>query len=266
LREADRVIEITNAYLYAIIFAFGAVFGSFINVVIYRLPRNISVIWPPSSCPSCGGRIKFYDNIPIVSYFLLRGKCRRCGSPISPRYPIVEAISGLLLVWVMAAGGETGLAASRAVLVLFLLAIAIIDWEHMIIPDELSLGGCAIGLVMSFFNPATTVPQSLLGILVGGGLLFGVGYAYHKVRGIEGLGGGDVKLAAMVGAFLGWKGLVICILAGSFAGSIYGLALMAGGRGAKTKVPFGTFLAAGALLAAFYAEPFIRWYGGLFRG
>lgn len=226
----------------------------------------MSLVWPPSTCPGCGGRIKFYDNVPIVSYLALRGKCRHCSGRISVRYPIVEAISGLLLVWTLAAGGPTGLQASRAVFVLFLLAIALIDWEHMIIPDELSLGGCVVGFVLGLFNPEITVAESLLGIVLGGGVLLGIGYFYQWVRGVEGLGGGDVKLAAMVGAFLGWKGLVICILGGSLAGSIYGLALMAGGRGAQTKVPFGTFLAAGAVFAAFYAESFLHWYGGLFRG
>lgn len=258
--------DILTAYHYIFIFIIGAVFGSFINVVIHRLPRNVSLVWPPSACPACGERIKFYDNIPVLSYLLLRGKCRRCGSAISPRYPLVEAASGLLMIWVLSEGGPPGQASSRAVLVLFLLAIALIDWEHMIIPDELSLGGCVVGFVLSFFNPAVAVTESLLGILIGGGLLLGVGQFYQRVRGAEGLGGGDVKLAAMVGAFLGWKGLIICILGGSFAGSLYGLALMARGKGAQTKVPFGTFLAAGAVFAAFYTEPFLRWYTGLFRG
>jgi leader peptidase (prepilin peptidase)/N-methyltransferase len=253
-------------YHYLFIFVLGAIFGSFINVVIYRLPRNVSLVWPPSACPSCGERIKFYDNVPILSYMFLRGRCRRCSAGISARYPAVEAVSGLLLVWVVAIGGPPGLVASRAVLVLFLLAIALIDWEHMIIPDELSLGGCAVGFGLGFFNPEITVTDSLLGMFLGGGALLGIGYFYQRVRRVEGLGGGDVKLAAMVGAFLGWKGLVICILGGSFAGSVYGLALMASGKGAQTKVPFGTFLAAGAILAAFYAEPFLRWYAGLFRG
>ncbi len=255
-----------TAFHYAFIFVLGAVFGSFINVVIYRLPRNISLIWPPSKCPECGEKIKFYDNVPILSYILLRGKCRYCRARISVRYPIVEAVSGLLLVWVIAVGGPPGLVASRSVLVLFLPAIAIIDWEHMIIPDELSIGGCVVGFVLSFFNPELAVTDSLIGIFIGGGLLLAVGYLYQKLRGIEGLGGGDVKLAAMVGAFLGWKGLVLCVLGGSLAGSVYGVALMAGGKGAQTKVPYGTFLAAGALLAAFYTEPFLRWYAGLLRG
>lgn len=255
-----------TTYHYVFIFLLGAVFGSFINVVIYRLPRDVSLIWPPSACPSCGERIKFYDNVPILSYILLRGRCRKCSTRISARYPIVEALSGLLLMWVLAAGGAPGLAASRAVLVLFLLAVALIDWEHMIIPDELSLGGCVVGFVLGFFNPEITVAESLLGIFLGGGVLLGIGYLYQRIRGVEGLGGGDVKLAAMVGAFLGWKGLVICILAGSLTGSVYGISLMASGRGAQTKVPFGTFLAAGAILAAFYTEPFLEWYGGLFRG
>lgn len=257
---------VLTAYHYIFIFVLGTIFGSFINVVIYRIPRDISLIWPPSACPKCGEKIRFYDNVPILSYFLLRGKCRHCGGKISVRYPIVEVVSGLLLVWVLAAGGPPGLVASRAVVVLLLLAIAIIDWEHMIIPDEISVGGVVVGFILSFFNPELAVTSSILGILIGGGLMLGVGYFYQRVRGIEGLGGGDVKLAAMVGAFLGWKGLVICVMAGSLAGSIYGLALMAGGRGAQTKVPYGTFLAAGAVLATFYTDSFLEWYTGLFRG
>jgi leader peptidase (prepilin peptidase)/N-methyltransferase len=253
-------------YHYTFIFVLGAIFGSFVNVVIHRLPRDISLVWPPSACPSCGERIKFYDNIPILSYIALRGRCRNCSAGISARYPIVEAVSGLLMVWVLSAGGAPGTAASRAVFVLFLLAIALIDWEHMVIPDELSLGGCAVGFALAFFDPEITVFESLTGILLGGGGLLAIGYLYQRVRGVEGLGGGDVKLAAMVGAFIGWKGLVITVLGGSLAGSIYGVALMASGKGTQTKVPFGTFLAAGAIFAAFYAEPFLRWYAGLFRG
>lgn len=255
-----------TTYHIIFIFILGMVFGSFLNVVIYRLPRGTSLIWPPSACPKCGTRIKFYDNIPLMSFIFLLGKCRHCGARISIRYPLVEVASGLLLVWVMLSDGPSGLVTSRSVFVLFLLAVAIIDWEHMIIPDELSLGGCVVGFVMSFFNPTVTVTASLLGIFVGGGLLLAVGYLYQRVRGVEGLGGGDVKLAAMIGAFLGWKGLVLCVLGGSVAGSIYGLALMAAGRGAQTKVPFGTFLAAGAVFAAFYSEEFLNWYAGLLRG
>jgi leader peptidase (prepilin peptidase)/N-methyltransferase len=255
-----------TTYHIIFIFVLGTVFGSFLNVVIYRLPRGVSLVWPPSTCPICGKRIKFYDNVPLLSYILLLGRCRHCRTRISVRYPLVELASGLLMVWVVLVGGPPGLVASRAVLVLFLLAVALIDWGHMIIPDELSLGGCAIGFVLSFFNPAVTVTASLWGIFVGGGLLLGVGYLYQRVRGVEGLGGGDVKLAAMIGAFLGWKGLVMCVLAGSVAGSLFGLTLMVRGRGAQTKVPFGTFLAAGAVFAAFYSDTFLDWYTGLFRG
>jgi leader peptidase (prepilin peptidase)/N-methyltransferase len=258
--------EMLTVYHMVFIFVLGTVFGSFLNAVIYRLPRGISLIWPPSACPHCHTRIKFYDNIPLLSYVLLRGKCRHCGKRISIRYPLVEAASGLLLVWVLLADGPPGLVTSRSVFVLFLLAIAIIDWEHMIIPDELSLGGCVVGFILGLFNPTITVTDSLLGIFVGGGLLLAVGYLYQRVRRVEGLGGGDVKLAAMIGAFIGWKGLVLCVLAGSVAGSAYGLALMAAGRGAQTKVPFGTFLAAGAFFAAFYSEEFLNWYTGLLRG
>jgi leader peptidase (prepilin peptidase)/N-methyltransferase len=255
-----------TVYHLAFIFVLGTVFGSFINVVIYRLPRDASLVWPPSACPACGTRIRFYDNVPVLSYLLLRGRCRHCHGRISPRYPIVEVASGLLMVWVVAAGGPPGTVASRAVLVLFLLAIAIIDWEHMIIPDELSLGGCLVGFVLSFFNPQVPVAASLVGLIAGGAFFLAIGLIWRRLRGIEALGGGDVKLAAMIGAFLGWKGLAVCILGGSMAGSVYGLALMARGGGSQTRVPYGTFLAAGAVFAAFYAEHFLGWYTGLLRG
>ena len=255
-----------TAYHLAFIFVLGTIFGSFINVVIYRLPRNMSLVWPPSACPACGARIKFYDNVPVISYLLLRGKCRNCHGRISPRYPIVEIVSGLLMVWVIAVGGPPGAVASRAVLLLLLLAVAIIDWEHMIIPDELSLGGLIVGFVLGFFNPQLSTSASLAGMLVGGVFFYVIGQLWRRLRGIEALGGGDVKLAAMIGVFLGWKGLAVCIFMGSVAGSVYGLALMARGGGSKTKVPYGTFLAAGAVLAAFYTDHFLRWYTGLLRG
>lgn len=255
-----------TVYHLAFMFVLGTIFGSFINVVIYRVPRNVSLIWPPSACPTCSERIKFYDNVPVLSYLLLRGRCRHCHGRISPRYPIVEIVSGLLMVWVVVAGGPPGTVASKAVFVLFLLAIAIIDWEHMIIPDELSLGGCLVGFVLSIFNPQLTVLASLAGMLIGGAFFLAIGQLWRRLRGVEALGGGDVKLAAMIGAFLGWKGLAVCIFGGSLAGSVYGVALIARGGGVQTKVPYGTFLAAGAIFAAFYAEQFLGWYTGLLRG
>src|SRR5690242_4080831 len=201
-------------------FIFGAVIGSFLNVCICRLPKNESVVFPPSRCPQCGFRIPFYDNVPIVSWLLLRGKCRSCAAPISPQYPIVELINALLTLFLFMKFGP-----SLPFLVLFLfcsamVVITFIDLEHQIIPDCITLPGIVAGFLFSLFIPQLGWQNSLLGIVVGGGSLLVVAYGYELLTKKEGMGGGDIKLLAMMGAFFGWKAVFFIIFVSSLIGSV----------------------------------------------
>jgi leader peptidase (prepilin peptidase)/N-methyltransferase len=266
---------------YIFVFIFGAVVGSFLNVCIYRLPAGKSIVSPPSSCPVCQGRIKWYDNIPIVSWLLLRGRCRGCSSPISPRYPVVEALNGLFtlalfyrlgplrvlgLVADPAASTLVRLAPTLTFVALFLfcsamVVITFIDLDHMIIPDVISLPGIVVGFLFSCFIPQIGWLNSLLGILAGGGSLFLVAALYHRLTGKEGMGGGDIKLLAMMGAFFGWKAIPFIVFMSSLIGSVVGIALMlAQKKDGKLAIPFGPFLALGAILYIFYGRQMILWY------
>jgi len=250
---------------YIFIFALGACIGSFLNVCIYRLPLRKSLVSPPSSCPSCGSQVRFYDNIPIISYMALGGRCRQCRARISVEYPLVEALTALLAV-----GLYFKFALAPEFFVYFILATALvavtfIDLEHRIIPDRISLPGIAVGLAARSLihypglNPGLL--DSLAGIALGGGLPFAIAVAYYFITGKEGLGGGDVKLLAMIGAFTGWKGAFFTLFAGSFAGAIIGIALMAvWGKKSKYAVPFGPFLAFGAVMYIFCGAEIINWY------
>jgi leader peptidase (prepilin peptidase)/N-methyltransferase len=248
------------------IFAFivGATVGSFLNVCIWRLPRNESIVFPASHCPSCSAKIPFYDNIPIFSYLLLAGRCRACRGRISPQYPLVELVNGLLTLALFLRLGP-----SLTFLVLFvfssaLVAITFIDLEHQIIPDVISLPGIPIGFVSSFFLPWLGWKSSLIGILLGGGTLLVIAHGYELLTKKEGMGGGDVKLLAMMGAFLGWRAIPFIIFAASLAGSVIGLAVMAAQKkDSKLAIPFGPFLAFGALLYIFYGRQIISWYFSL---
>lgn len=237
-------------------FAVGACLGSFFNVLIYRLPRGESIVRPASRCPSCGRPIRPWENIPIASFFLLRGRCAGCGARISGRYPFVEALSGAGFA-VFAVLDGPGIPLLRD-LFLFSLVVPItfIDLDHRIIPDELSLGGLAAGILLAFL-PGEDWKGSLAGGLLGGGILYATAFVYEKATGREGMGGGDIKLIAMIGAFLGWKGALFAIFAGSLLGVAGGVAAMRKGEeGLKTAIPFGPYLCAAALLARFLAEPF----------
>ncbi|MFZ4856207.1 MAG: prepilin peptidase [Desulfuromonadaceae bacterium] len=242
----------------------GMVVGSFLNVCICRLPKNESIVYPSSHCPRCSCQIRWYDNIPVVSYLLLRGKCRGCGTHISLQYPLVELLNGVLTLFLFLRFGPTP---AFAVLFLFcsaLVVITFIDIEHQIIPDEISLSGIVIGFICSFFLKGHSWLNSLLGILLGGGTLLLVAYTYHRLTGKDGMGGGDIKLLAMMGAFLGWKAVPFIIFASSLAGSLIGISLMLfQKKDGKLAIPFGPYLAFGALLYIFYGKPLIRWYLGL---
>ena len=250
-------------YLMLSLFALtiGMVVGSFLNVCICRMPMGESVVSPPSHCPQCDYRIRWYDNIPLVSYLLLRGKCRGCGMHISLQYPLVELLNGLLTLALFLRFGPT-----LAFLVLFLfcsalVVITFIDIEHQIIPDEISLPGIVIGFICSFFLQGYSWLNSLLGILLGGGSLLLVAYGYQWLTGKEGMGGGDIKLLAMMGAFLGWKSILFIIFASSLIGSVIGITMMlVQKKDSKLAIPFGPYLAFAAVLYIFYGRQIIHWY------
>jgi leader peptidase (prepilin peptidase)/N-methyltransferase len=247
-------------------FIYGAVVGSFLNVCICRLPENRSVVSPSSSCPLCGYRISWYDNIPVASFVFLRGKCRSCKAPISFRYPLVELINGLLTLMLFIKFGPTLTFLALFILCSSLVVITFIDIDHQIIPDVISLPGVVTGFAFSFFLPGVGWKDSLLGGLVGGGSLLLVAYGYQLLTGNEGMGGGDIKLLAMMGAFLGWHSVLFIVFSASLFGSVIGVSLMvARGRDSKLAIPFGPYLAFGAILYIFYGNRIIEWYLGLSR-
>jgi leader peptidase (prepilin peptidase)/N-methyltransferase len=229
----------------------GACLGSFVNVVIYRLPRDLSLVWPRSRCPHCAARIAPYDNVPLLSYALLRGRCRSCHAPITPRYPVVEALGALLTPLAVITAPTLWLAILNTSVALALLAVLFIDYDHKIIPDVITLPGAALGLLAAFLGPRP-VPDSLEGIAVGAGGLLAIALLYRLVTGREGLGLGDVKLMAMVGAVCGWQGALTTVVLASLAGSLVGVSLILGRRGnGQTALPFGSFLAPAAWVVLF---------------
>jgi len=251
------------ALTWAFVATFGAILGSFLNVVIHRLPRKKEIVVTPSACPACGTPIRPWDNIPIVSWLLLGGKCRSCKAGISIRYPLVEAAASLLTLLVVWHYGLTVTALAYLFFCLALLAITLIDLEHRIIPDAITIPGTVIGLLLVRWTEVTWL-EAVIGAAAGFGVLLFVGLVYEKVTGIEGMGGGDVKMAAMMGAFLGWKGIVLTIFFGSFLGSLAGVITMARGKGGRrTALPFGTFLAPAAVFVLFLGQTVIDWYLGL---
>jgi leader peptidase (prepilin peptidase)/N-methyltransferase len=260
-------------------FAAGACIGSFLNVCIYRMPEDQSVVRPRSRCPGCGTFIAWHDNVPIFSWAWLRARCRSCQAPISARYPLVEAATGGLAVLAFARFGPTPIAAVAFAFTAALLLITFIDLDHRFIPDEVSLPGIVIGLAASFVPGWPVHPtDALFGVLLGGGILWAVAWGYERMTGVEGMGFGDVKLLAMIGAFLGWQAIPGVLVVASIAGSIAGIAVMlsegasrAGRRVVKrfgvralpafaqraarrTAIPFGPFLALGAALALYHPE------------
>jgi leader peptidase (prepilin peptidase)/N-methyltransferase len=246
---------------YAILFgAFGLIVGSFLNVCIYRLPRRESVNFPASHCTSCNRPLSWYENVPLASWLVLRGRCRTCGTAISAMYPLVEGVTGAVFVAGYLIYGLTPLLAARLLFACAMIVLFAIDLRHHILPNAITLPGIVVGFALSFFLPPGWV-DSLIGLMLGGGVLFAIAEAYYRVRGVEGLGMGDVKMLAMIGAFLGWKLMLLTLILASFAGSFVGVAMIATGRGGmKAALPFGTFLAVGALAAAVAGDPFLDWY------
>ena len=245
--------------------AIGLCIGSFLNVVIYRLPLGQSIATPPSRCRKCGYLLQWFDNIPVLSWLFLRGRCRKCGVGVSIQYPLVELITGALFVLVIWMTPPEPLLASRLILVCILIALFGIDLEHQILPNVITLPGIAIGVLLSLIAPPGW-KDSLLGVLLGGGILYAIAGAYYLWRREEGMGMGDVKMLAMIGAFLGWKAVLVTLVLSSFAGAFVGLGMMAAQRGTTMKfaLPFGTFLALGAVVAMFVGDPLVAWYAGFF--
>jgi leader peptidase (prepilin peptidase)/N-methyltransferase len=251
-------------------FVLGALVGSFLNVCIARIPNGESIIHPPSHCPKCKALIPFYCNIPLFSYVLLRARCRSCSERISPRYFIIELLMGLMAVALYDRFGLGFEFMSGFILVAALIVISFIDLDVRIVPDVISLPGIIFGLVLSvagyFFlgDRSGIVPSplsSLIGILAGGGFLFATAWIYEKITGVEGMGGGDIKLLAMIGAFLGWPSIPITLFFASLVGSVVGLTCMlVTGAGRRLALPFAPFLCSGALLFIFFGQDLIQFY------
>ena len=303
-----------NLFFAAAAFLFGLVFGSFLNVCIYRLPRRLSIVTPRSACPNCHTQIAAYDNIPVLSWLLLGGRCRHCKAPISPRYAVVELLTGFLFLGCfLAFGGPTLYALKGFVFCFLVLGLIFTDAETHLLPDALTLPGIGLGLLFSVFVPlggileqhfsSTSVltggfawqflsfADSLVGAAIGGGMIYAVGEAYFRLRGVEGMGFGDVKLMALVGAFLGTTQSVFVLFLASSVGAVYGIVVLqrvrnkrrrrytranrpdAEGRAKRSaalvmrymEIPFGAFLGGAALFALFFGDSMIRWYFGLFR-
>jgi leader peptidase (prepilin peptidase)/N-methyltransferase len=244
---------------------FGLCIGSFLNVCAYRLPLGLSVVHPGSRCTSCGRMLSWFDNIPVLSWVVLGGRCRTCQQSVSWMYPAVEIITSLVFVLTYLTYGLTLLSLVRVAFACALIVLFITDLQHKILPNVITLPGIVVGFACSFFLPPGWT-SSLIGLLVGGGFLLAIAEAYYRFRGQEGLGMGDVKLLAMIGAFLGWKLVLLTIVFASFTGSLAGGVLIASGRGnMKYALPFGTFLAVGALFAATWGEPIADWYFGFYQ-
>jgi leader peptidase (prepilin peptidase) / N-methyltransferase len=252
------------------VFIFGAVVGSFLNVCVTRIPEDESVIRPPSHCPKCKAAIAVYDNVPLLSYLWLRGRCRSCAQAISPRYFVVELLMGLLTVALYHRFGLSYEFFVGFVFVAAMIVISFIDLNVRIVPDVISLPGIIFGLIISIFSyfamgrVTDLVPSpvsSIVGILAGGGFLLATAWLYEKFTGVEGMGGGDIKLLAMIGAFLGWPSIPITLFIASLVGSVVGLSCMAlTGAGRRLALPFAPFLCSGAILFIFFGEQIIHFY------
>ena len=253
--------ELPPWFLPAFAGLFGLVLGSFLNVVIHRLPLRESLVSPRSRCPGCGKRIAAYDNIPVLSWVVLGGRCRHCRGGISIRYPFVELVTGGAAVASFLRHGARLEFAVEFVFVAAMIALVFIDYDHQILPDAITLAGLVAGLLLAWSLTTIDVLDAVKGAVLGAGILFVFMEAYFWLRKIEGLGFGDVKMMGMVGAFVGWKGVLLTLLLGSLSGSLVGV-LVVGLRGGdmKTKLPFGTFLGMGAIATVYAGQPLIDWY------
>jgi len=243
----------------------GLAVGSFLNVCIHRLPRKASIVQPPSSCPNCGYMLRWIDNIPVVSYAMLRGRCRKCRQSISIRYPIIEVVTMAVFVLHYFVLGLDIILVPRLLFASILIVLFAIDLEHHLLPNVITLPGIVVGLAFSAMLPPGLL-NALLGVLAGGGILWLIGEAYYRYSGQEGMGGGDVKMLAMIGAFLGWKLVILTLVLSSFLGAIIGVLVIAARRGGmKHALPYGTFLSLAALTASLIGSQVVDWYLSLYR-
>jgi len=238
----------------------GAVVGSFLNVCIYRIPSEGSIVFPGSHCPTCGHPIRIFDNIPIISYLILRGRCRHCNERISPIYPSIELLTAVTSVFLFRRYGLSPDYLFAFLLTCALIVITFVDLRHQIIPDVITLPGIPLFALAAIFFMDVTIRDSLVGILVGGGSLYLVALGYKLLTKREGMGGGDIKLLAMLGGFLGWQSLWFIIMAASLTGAVVGISLMISkGKDTKYAVPFGPFLSIAAVAYLFWGNTFMRW-------
>jgi leader peptidase (prepilin peptidase)/N-methyltransferase len=243
---------------------FGLLVGSFLNVCIYRLPRGKSVVFPPSACGSCQRPLRWFENIPVVSWLVLGGRCARCKARISAQYPIVELVTGVLFATTVALTPIGPLLAARLVFGAALIALFAIDLEHQILPNAITLPGVVVGLAFALIAPPGW-RASLIGAAAGGGVLYAIAAGYYYLRHEDGLGMGDVKMLAMIGAFLGWQLMLLTLVLASLSGALVGVALIVSQRGSmKYALPFGTFLAVGAVVAMLAGQPMVDWYLGFY--
>jgi leader peptidase (prepilin peptidase) / N-methyltransferase len=250
--------------VFAFVAALGLAIGSFLNVCIYRLPRHESLAFPASHCTSCGRPLRWYENIPVLAWVALRGRCRTCGARISAIYPVIElATAAIAVLWYWYFGPSV-LLISRVLFAFAMLVLFVIDLQHRILPNVITVPGVIAGFLFSLFAPPGW-SASLIGLLAGGLGLFLLAEGYYRIRGEEGLGMGDVKMLAMIGAFLGWKLMVLTLVLGSFLGSLVGVLIIATRAGnLKYALPFGTFLALAALSACIVGDSVVAWYLGFY--
>ncbi|MCE5275144.1 MAG: prepilin peptidase [Syntrophaceae bacterium] len=242
----------------------GLFIGSFLNVCIHRIPVKESIMWPGSHCPRCGKAIKPWDNIPVVSYLILRGRCRSCSEPISLRYPVVELLSGLLAVSLLYRFGPGVGFIFYYLWACALLVITFIDLDHQIIPDRLSLGGIVVGLLAVPWLAVEGYKDALMGLALGGGLLLAIIYGYYLITKKQGMGGGDVKLLGMIGVFIGWQGVLFTVFMASLMGTCIGIPWVYFHKATlKAAIPFGPFLSLGAFIYVLWGSQMISWYFGL---
>lgn len=243
----------------------GLLLGSFANVLILRVPEGKNFVSDRSRCRSCNQVVAWFDNIPVLSYFILRGKCRKCGSKFSPRYPLVEALTGGLFAITVYFFGLSWTTLELLIFFYGLIVITFIDLDHFLIPDIFSLPGIAIGLLGAALNPERAFFDAFVGCFLGGGFLWSIAVLYEKLRKVEGMGGGDIKLLAWIGAVLGWSSLPFVILSSSLIGGIVGILMMRKSADVmKSVIPFGPFLALGSVLYVFWGSELMNQYFRLF--
>ena len=256
------------AFFVLSLFLIGLAIGSFLNVCIFRIPLKQSIVFPASRCMTCGKHLKPYHNIPVVSWLVLRGRCAFCGTSISARYPAVELLTGIVFALHGLVIELDALLLVRLVFAAVLIVLAFIDIDHRILPDSMTLTGIPLGVIASIWLPPG-LRDSLIGIAVGGGILWLIAEGYYRWRKVEGMGFGDVKMLAMIGAVLGWRAVIVTLVLASCSGALVGVAMLSRAQkgpadGMKYALPFGTFLSAGAIVASLVGERIVTWYLGFY--